>query len=189
MAQNRTFQFYGVGLGNTPVTVAASINGTQVFSGAVTTVPGTAFPVDVPPLPEIYSTTLAFTVADSALLNTDYAGHYPMTLTVSGGNGIVISQIMSNYYPGNRQVTPNAGSADHYNLCYSGVPVNSDNTKDPRSSVTINGVATVPARIGDTESGTWMWQIPSPVTVVHNLNVSIGQVGNVVGNIGNYTPP
>ena len=189
MAQNRTFQFYGKGLGDTPVTVAASINGTQVFSGAVTTEPGTASPQGVPPLPEVDSTTLAFTVADSALLNTDFAGHYPMTLTVSGGNGIVLSQITSNYFPGNRQVNPNAGSADHYVQCYWGTPVNSENSQDPRSSVTIDGVATVPARIGDTELGAWMWQIPSPATIVHNLNVGIGQVGNVPGNIGNYTPP
>jgi len=93
MAQNRTLQFIGYAYGNTPVSLTAQINGTQVFSGEVSTID-----TDIPPPPiDLSSAPALFTVADSSLFPTDFSGSYPMTLTVTGGYGIVTENVLSNY--------------------------------------------------------------------------------------------
>ena len=68
--------------------------------------------------------------------------------------------------------TLNPGTADEYQLCYNGQPVNSENTPDPRSSVTIDGVSQVPPLV--TSKGVWTWLVPTGSTIAYNLNVSLG---------------
>jgi len=177
MAQPRTFQFYGLAYGNSPVTITASINSTQIFSGPVTT-------VDQPlpdACPDQSIQTVLFTIDNSAALNTDFSGSLPMTLVVSGGDGVWVEQIDCNYYRGN--AVP-SGTSDNYQQCYYGNPVNSESSQDPRSSVVIGGVANTPQRPPD---GTWSWKIPTGQTMTHNFNIGLGSVNNVVGNISNYT--
>ena len=184
MAQSRTFQFYGVAYGNTPVTITAKINSTEVFSGAVATVAET-FPPDT--YPAVGAQGVLFTIDNSAVLNTDFAGSLPMTLDITGGDGVVVQNILCNYYAGNVQINPGSGTADNFGVSYYGTPANSEGTQDSRSSVIINGVAQTPPTRPTGEGGTWPWEVPSGQTLGHNWNISLGQVANVAGNISTYT--
>jgi len=186
MAANRTFQFYGIGYGNTPVTVTARVNSTEIFSGEIATINQPIDPVPYP-TPEIANTTVLFSLADSALLNTDFAGSLPMTVTVTGGEGALFGKIESNYYTGNITQNPAAGTVDNFSLCYFGNPTNSEGTPDPRSSVAIDGVPQVPPL--EKSVGCWIWLIPTGSTTTYNWNIGIGQVSNVVGNSSSYTAP
>ena len=192
MAANRTFQFRGIGYGNSPVTVTASVNSTQIFSGTITTLPGN-LPVPDYPTPQEAYDTVAFSLVDSALLNTDFAGSLPMTIEISGGNAVIFTEILSNYYSGNITTDPGAGTVDHFAQCYYGTPVNSESTPDSRSSVYINGKQQVPPC--EPSLGNWCWAIPSPpgtdspARMTYNWNIGVGQVGNVPGNSASYTSP
>lgn len=185
MTENRTFQFYGIGLGDTPVTVTATVGGTQIFSGPVTTEPGT-LSTEYSVLPDSAFETVMFSLSNSAVFNTDFAGNVPMTMEISGGNGVIITEINSNYYQGNVTTDPNAGTANNFASAYWGKPINSESTPDPRSSVYINGVQQVPPL--PASLGTWCWQVPSPATIEYIWNIGIGQIGNVPGATGNYVP-
>jgi len=186
MAANRTFQFHGIGYGDSPVTVTASVNSTQIFSGTITTLPGN-LPVPDYPTPQEAYDTVAFTLVDSALLNTDFAGSLPMTIEISGGNGVILTDIFCNYYQGNTGPMAHAGTVEHFGRSYKGIPVNSESTPDPRSSVYINGIPPVIPQ-GPSE-GCWCWTIPSSSTMSYNWNIGVGQVGNVPGNSASYTSP
>jgi hypothetical protein len=227
MAQNRTLQFIGYAYGNTPVSLTAQINGTQVFSGEVSTI-DTA----IPPAPnDLSSATALFTVADSSLFPTDFSGSYPMTITVSNGYGILVGAVLSNYMlnagsstqlancsidgttltvgsltsgtiePGQTLLGNGVaagttivsgsestwtvsisqtvattdmssvitGNATGFLNCYQNYPMN-----DPRSDVTIDGIAQTTTRPPD---GTWVWVVNAGSTLACNLNVSIGNVG------------
>ena len=186
MAANRTFQFCGIGYGNSPVTVTARVNSTTVFSGEIPTINESIDPVPYP-TSNVANTTVLFSIADSALLNTDFSGSLPMTVDVSGGNAAIFTFINSNYYRGNVLQDPNAGTANAYSLDYFGTPTNSESTPDCRSSVTINGVQQVPPL--EPSTGCWAWLVPTASSISYNWNIGIGQIGNVVGNTVNYTPP
>lgn len=98
MAQNRTMNFYGYAYGNTPVSLTANINGTTVFSGAVSTQDQ---PLPTPNV-DLINAPVLFSVPDtSGLFPTDFAGAYPMSITVTGGAGIAMRDVYCNYmdYP------------------------------------------------------------------------------------------
>jgi len=232
----RTLQFYGYAYGNSNVSLTANINGNTVFSGEVATI-NTEIP---PPQNDITNAPLLFSVNDSTLLPTNWAGTYPMSITVNGGYGVVFGNINCNYMNSgtaspqtimenssisgnvlsvgtvssgtvaigqvlqgtdvianthivsgsdttwivnNIQTVPtttitgylitiNPGVADEYQLCYNGKPVNSENTPDPRSSVTIDGITQVPPL--PASKSLWSWVIPSGSTISYNLNISLG---------------
>lgn len=185
MATNRTFQFYGIGFGSTPVTVTARVNNTEIFSGEIPTIDRPIDPYPYP-MPEATGKTVLFRLVDSALLNTDFAGSVPMTVEVTGGYGAIFSKINSNYYRGNVTQTPTAGTVNNFGISYTGVPTNSEGSKDSRSSVIIDGVAQTTQRPPD---GTWWWLVPTNTTMSYNWNISVGQVGNTLGNFSSYTAP
>ena len=184
MAQPRTFQFYGVAYGNSPVTITAKINSTEVFSGPVTTV-AQAFPPDT--YPAANAQGVLFTIDNSAELNTDFAGSLPMTLDITGGDGVVVQNILCNYFTANVQVRPGAGTPDNFGVSYHGTPANSEGTQDSRSSIVINGVAQTPPSRPTGEDGTWPWEVSSGQTIGYNWNISTGMVANVAGNTTTYT--
>jgi hypothetical protein len=187
MAANRTFQFHGIAYGDSPVTVTAKVNSTQIFSGTITTLPGNLPEPDYPTPQEAYD-TVAFSLVDSALLNTDFAGSLPMTIEISGGNGVIFTNIFGNWFLGvNPGPTTKSGQAEYFGTSYRGTPVNSESTIDPRSSVYINSTQQVPPL--PPSQSTWCWAIPSPATMTYNWNIGVGQVGNVPGNSSNYTSP
>lgn len=181
MAQNRTFQFYGLGYGETPVSITASINSTQVFSGEIPTANVGIVPQ---PTPSPVEQDVLFSIDNNALLNTDFAGSLPMTIVVTGGSGVIFGEILSNYYQGNLMADPDAGTSTGYAQCYNGNPTNSEGTPDPRSSVQINGVTQVPP-LAKSE-GCWNWFLTPGTTMTYNWNINVGQVANAVGNVSNY---
>jgi hypothetical protein len=185
MAANRTFKFYGLGYGNSPVTMTARINSTEIFSGTITTIDQPIDPWPYP-TPEAVGTNLLFTLPDSALLNTDFAGSLPMTVTTSGGYGAMVGLIESNYYGGNVESDPGAGTVDHFEICYDGEPTNSNGTIDPRSSVAIDGVL---QPVALDPQGCCIWRLLNGSTMTYNWNITVGQVGNTVGNTASYTSP
>ena len=93
MAQNRTINFYGYAYGSTPVSLTANINGVTVFSGPVNTVDQ----VLPEPVANITNAPVLFSATDSALFPTDFGGAYPMTIEVTGGNGIAIQDTYCNF--------------------------------------------------------------------------------------------
>lgn len=180
MATNRTFQFIGNGYGNTPVTLTATINSTEIFSGPIPTLDQT--PIIYDPAGQV----VLFSINDSAALNTDFSGSLPMTVVASGGYSVNFGVILSNYYQGNVNVDPNAGTVDHFGSCYTGTPINSQGSLDPRSSVVIDGVPQIQHR---PPNGVWNYGVPSGSTITYNFNISTGQVSNVAGNVSNYIGP
>jgi len=175
MATYRNIKFYGFAYGSDPVTVNVQINNTQVYSNTVTTTPGD-IPYDL--LDTLICDQVLFEVNDTTLFPVTFSGSYSHSISVSGGNGIVISAVDSNYMdvyvqPGGA-VEP--GSPTSYHGLYHGTPVNSDNSPDVRSSVAIDGVLQVP--IVGSSLGLWTWAIEPGSNLTCNLNVSLGNVAN-----------
>lgn len=161
---NRTLQFYGYAYGNSTVSITATINGTEVFSGEVATLnePIPLAPVDMSGAPVLFS------VENSTLFPTTFSGFYPTVTTVTNGDGAVLGNVFSNYIaPATTDPTP--GTDTVFGQCYSGIPTNSDNTGDPRSSVTIDGQAYPPG-----PGGVVPRIVPAGSTMECNLNVTHG---------------
>lgn len=87
--ENRTLQFCGCAYGNTSVSITATINGVNVFSGDL---PTADLPLDTPA-----NSAVMFSVANTTLFPTNWAGSYPMSITVNSGNGLLLDGINSNY--------------------------------------------------------------------------------------------
>ena len=93
----RTLQFNGYAYGSdSNVSITASINGTVVFSGEVPTINS-----PIPPMPvDSAAAPLLFSIDNSTLFPTNWAGSYPMSIEINGGHGVVFSGILSNYMKG-----------------------------------------------------------------------------------------
>jgi len=180
---NRTFQFLGNGYGDTPVSITVTVAGTQIFSGEIPTINE---PIDPFPVYDPATQVVLFELLDSAAINTNFSGSLNTTISVTGGYGVQFGEINSNYYLGNVQTDPGAGTIDNFSQCYFGQPVNSEGSVDPRSSTVINAVPQTPVRPPE---GCWNWLIATAEPMTYNWNISLGQVSNVVGNVNSYTGP
>ena len=172
---NRTLQFMGQAYSTNPaslVSITAVLNGNTIFNGTVTTLPDPGMPW---PPAEQY---VLFQV-ETDQIPTSLEGALPMSCTVTGG-GVNWCLINTNYYTGNIVTDPNAGTSTGFDECYWGTPINSESTSDCRSNVYIDGVQQVPA-ICPKSSGVWLWGVYDGQTIAYNLNVGLGQVGNVIG--------
>jgi len=89
----RNLQFCGYAYGNSNVSLTAHVNGTTVFSGEVPTIDG---PIPLVPMDLTDQSTL-FSIENTTLFPISWKGSYPMSITVSGGYGIVLNNIKSNY--------------------------------------------------------------------------------------------
>jgi hypothetical protein len=239
MTTNRTLQFLGYAIGTSPVQITASINDTVVFSGAVET-------KDLSLIDKLnpLAYPVLFSVDNSDLFPTTFSGSYPMTMTVTGGEAVVVGDVLSNYMDHteynkrgelinasingntltfesatgnvsakmalfgkgleprtiitdgngttwtvdkNQTVGPStisvgkwvdiASSASDFVRCYNGQPTNSESSIDVRSDVTIDGQAVTRQRLPES-SGTWSWEVSTGSTLVHNLNVSMGNTAS-----------
>jgi hypothetical protein len=94
MAYNRSFRFYGVGVGPNTVEITAKFNGAQVYSGPVFTVSDSAFATSS--LQEL--SQIMFTIEDSAEYNTDFSGVVPLEITVTQGNMVAFNDVQANYW-------------------------------------------------------------------------------------------
>ena len=173
---NRTLQFLGAAYGNSAVTVTATIDNVVVYNTTVTTAD------EQVPLPEDIGNltfTPLFSVENSDQFPIEFAGARTMSLTVSGGDGIILTDVLSNYMQQISNVgnvfTETPGNATVFSSCYvNKTPTNSEDTPDCRSSVVLNGNVQVPPLSPST--GTWTWTVDNGSTLVCNLNVSLGNV-------------
>jgi len=169
MALKRTMKFCGYAYGNVPVQLNAHINGVQVFSGTVATLNETMPDADI----DMKDAPALFTIDNSELLLTSFAGSYPMTLSVATGDGVLVADMKTNYTTWfDENGDAQEGTATNFASCYDGTPVNSEATPDPRSSVTIDGVTQVPPL--EKSIGIWTWVVPAGSTLACNLNISAG---------------
>jgi len=169
MAINRNLQFYGFAYGDTPVTLDVKVNGQQVFLNTVSTIPG-----PVPPSGDVVCDQVLFEVDNTSLFPTTFSGYYTHSIEVTGGSGILINQILSNYMSNRVGNTLIPGNATGFVTAYNGNPVNSESTIDARSSVQINGVIQVPPL--EASKGAWTWQVDSGSNLSCNLNIGLGNV-------------
>lgn len=183
MAENRTFKFHGLGYGNSPVNITATVYGTQIFSGNITTIdlPVNPYPEPIPEWKEIM-----FSWANVANLSTDFTGNVAMTLTVNSGSGVILDDITCNWigdWASSNEIVE--GTATNFYTCFAGTPPNSEDTYDIRSNVFIDGQRQVPPLPPST--GIWEWLVLNGQTITCNWNIGIGLVGNVGGDTRNYT--
>ena len=96
MATNRTLQFVGCAYGNVPVQITANINNTTVFNGTVSTLDE-----PIPDGPTSNKTFLdnpiLFSIENNDLFTTDFSGTYPLSVTVTGGDGITLGPVKANF--------------------------------------------------------------------------------------------
>jgi hypothetical protein len=176
MSTNRTINFYGYAYGNVPVQLNAHINGELVFSGAVPT-------LDEPvPSTEGFDMTNApilFAVTDSALFPVEFAGTYPLTISVATGDGILQGNTFSNYMIQTEIVhgisVPVPGTTDIFSNVYNCMAGNSDACGDSRRSVLINGSAMAEDRTTDGQ-GQWTIEILAGSTMSCDFSVSVGDL-------------
>jgi hypothetical protein len=181
---NRTLQFLGAAYGTDSVTITATIDNVIVFDGVVTTLDATMPEPDhvTKPMPVL------FAVENSSQFPIDFAGSKPMSIAVSGGNCIILDEVLSNYTDGfvtiERIINGNvsnftrttAGNATNFVSCYRGTPPNSEGTPDCRSSVVINDKVQVPEIVPKAKA-CWTWVVNTGNTITYNLNVGIGNIG------------
>jgi len=172
---NRTLQFLGAAYGNSDVTVTATIDNVVVYNNTVTTIDA-----EMPP-PETVATLqpVLFSVENSDQFPIEFAGSRVMSVTVTGGEGIFLTNVLCNYINWFSLVgnvwTTHPGNASTFSSCYIlETPTNSEGTSDCRSSVVLNGNVQVPPLTPST--GTWTWTVYDGSTLVCNLNVSLGNV-------------
>lgn len=166
---NRTVQFYGFAVGTTPTTVTATYNGSQIFSGEITTLVSPippADPSDLDTVPTMFSMQIPM----------DASGTVPMSIT-SQGNPVTICQIFANYCNVISLVdnvpTISSTGADGYAAIYSPRPT--PVIWDARSNVTINGVAqTVSTEQRGNLLGDWWWTAGSNIAITYDLNITAG---------------
>lgn len=152
-APTRTLQFFGQGYGDTPVTLVANINGTELFNGTVPTVLGT------PPLGlGLAEQVLLFSVSFPG--GSRGRGSFPMTVAVSGGDSVILGIVKANYEP--TGVGTNNGP-DVFGPVFNG---------DARSAVAIDGVVQPDPIFEEGKTGSYSWTVHTGSTLSHNLNLA-----------------
>jgi hypothetical protein len=167
---NRNLRFNGFAYGDTPVTLDVKINGQQVFLNTVSTIPG-AVPTDTTDI--TFDQTL-FEINDTDLFPTSFEGAYTHSIEVSGGSGVLLGIVLSNYMANTVGNFTYPGNVTSYPPAYHGTPTNSVGTPDPRSSVQINGVDQVPPL--PVSTGIWTWQVDNGSNLSCLLNIGLGNV-------------
>jgi len=148
---NKTLQFLGNGYGptGTAAAVVVTFNGNSVFTGSVPTIYNAGEPLKAPdemqPL---------FTVEIPA----DSFGTFPMTVQVTAGDQVDLTQILSN-------LNNEAGNINVFGTMGTGT--------NNRIDVVIDGVAQEIPTPRD-EGGEWTWSILAGSTM--NCNIVVGNV-------------
>lgn len=164
---NRTVQFRGFGVGTTPTSITAFFNGSQVFSGEITTladpVPG-ADPTDLDTVPTMF--TVEIPISQS--------GNVDMSITATG-NPVTLAQVWANYcimanVTGNTTTSSSSGATGYQNIFRS-----QTGPSDARANVVINGVPqTVTAEQRGDLNGTWWWTLSDGSTATYTLQITAG---------------
>ncbi len=163
---NRTVQVLGSGFGSSPASITAAWNGTQVFSGTVSTQSG-----PVPDLPnlDIALAELLFTFE----IPMDTAGNISMTTSVTG-SPVVLTLINANY----ANVPNTVGNVTTWQSSGPNVYISINNNLDvidTRSAVSIDNVSQLIPNPKPTEDpGTWWWTVPAGSTLSCQVAVDPG---------------
>jgi hypothetical protein len=162
----------------TNVTLNIELNGNTIYNGIV---PSVDAPIVQVPVADDYQYTVLAETAALADIHTDFAGSLPMKITVTGGHGVLLGDIKSNYQKDHEEMCRrnfgddcgNVGTPSHHEFenAYVGYPTNSDGTPDVRSNVAIDGV-TQPFL----SKGICHWIVPAGSNITCNFNISPGQV-------------
>jgi len=170
MTTYRNLKFYGHAYGSSPVTLDVKINGQQVFLNTVTTGSGN-LPLE---LNTIVFDQVLFEINDTTLFPVDFGGSYSHSITVIGGDAVILRDVTCNYMADRPSHFKVPGTATAFVNAYTRVPYNSEKTPDVRSSVQIDGV---PHPDSGISRGHHTWVIPSGSTLSCNLNISKGYIG------------
>jgi len=160
---NRTVQFWGqgystppaAGLEFTPCSITATVDGNQVFSGAIPTIEGT----DIGRLPADQAILFTFEIPLVTTGNTAYT--LPVSLDITGDD-VYLEQILINYcaQAGNTSSGP------------TGFGITTGGT-DPRANVVVTGATYVnpppPEPRDPASSGTWGWEIEMASGTTSNM--------------------
>lgn len=107
MAYNRSLRFYGIGFGSAPAEIVAQVNGVEVYSGPVYTLPYS----DLQTTNLFEANQVMFTIENSAEFNTSFSGTILATITVTKGELVVFTDVTANHWG----IVPNpAFTAEQY---------------------------------------------------------------------------
>jgi len=185
----RNFKQCGQAYGPTPASITATINGTVVFSGPVSTLD---IPIPIRPDPSSGADPTIFTWTNSL----DFTGTQTYSIAVTG-SPLVLS------FTGADHCFPNDSAlfGTFYTQEINGVAV-----ADPLTNVAIDGIVQTRGPDNGTLPGQWQWLIPagSTLTAVLNINPAVplyyiqfdsipsniqpGQSGTFVMNIPSVDP-
>ena len=161
----RNFKQCGQAYGSTPASITATIDGTVVFSGPVSTL-DQPLPILPEPSDDVSPPTL-FTWTNTV----DFAGTQSYSIAVIG------SQLLLDCTQADHCVANNVAQFDTpYIYETDGVRV-----ADPLTNVAIDGVAMQRGPNNNELPGQWQWIIPAGSTFTATLNVNAGvePTGNV----------
>lgn len=154
----RTVKMFGLAYGSSPAEIAVTVDGSNIYSGTVTTEN-----VAVPMLPnlDLVGTTVEFCNFEIPM---EFSGTKPMTCTVSGGT-VVFAQIRANYCVyANTDPVIGSGPDGFFNI---------DGLGDARSNVFIDGVAQT-INHDEELNGTWWFAVPAGSTLTYDLDIEAG---------------
>lgn len=158
MTTTRTLQFFGQAYGDTPVTLVASINGTELFNGTVSTVSGTP-PLGLDLAEQVLLFTVPFPIGIGPGKVSAGRGAFPMTVVVSGGDAVILGIVKGNYQP----IVGGNNGPDVFGSVFDG---------DARSNVAINGVVQPEPVHEEGKTGSYAWVVQSGSTISCNLNLA-----------------
>jgi hypothetical protein len=164
---NRTFLQQGQGFGSETVTITASINGAQVYTGPINTLnqPIPSFPDSGEyPVSNLYTWT-----------NTvDFQGTQNLEITVQTGTLLLMDSLANYGFSDNpNPPTPTVpGGTVAYEPFFS-IDIGGIVISDPLTNVVINNVPQTPARDSNLD-GQWFWTIPANGTFTATINVQPG---------------
>jgi hypothetical protein len=153
----RNFIQYGQAYGSTPASITATIDGTVVFSGPVTT-------VDLP-LPGRGNTSVSDLPTLFTWTNTvEFVGAQSFSIAVTGCQLVLDCTAADNTA---------ANSISEFCSFYKQT-IGNVTVYDPFTNVTIDGMAMQRGPNNDELSGQWQWLIPAGSTFTATLNVDAG---------------
>ena len=153
----RNFIQCGQAYGSTPASITATIDGTVVFSGTIST-----FDTPVPTLPDL--SVVAIPTIFTWTNTVAFAGTQSYSIAVTG------SPLLLGLTQADHCVANNAAEfGTIYVYDDDGVSV-----LDPLTDVAIDGVSYARGPDNEALSGQWSWQIPAGSTFTATLNVNAG---------------
>jgi len=184
----RTFIQQGQGYGSSPVSIVASLDGNQIFSGPITTVDQ-----PVPNLPfDSFTGANLFTWTNEI----EFQGTQSYVITVTGGT-MILGLTVANYTGTGEAPTPEfdvgePGTAENFGYFYASGGLGPDPQDvppqiwDPLSDITINGVSKTQFRTSDNDVGQFFWTLPAGSTFAATLNVNAGWMSGTTPPVRPY---